>query len=69
MSFIKARVAAETEIHADEASAWDTLHAHYEMKRINHQVAYSDDGAHVTFSPNFFRQNRVAAAKEPMRNN
>jgi hypothetical protein len=32
-------------IHADEARGWDVLHAHYDMRRINHSVAYSMDGA------------------------
>ncbi len=30
-------------IHADEASHWDMLHAHYPVKRINHSLAYSDE--------------------------
>jgi transposase-like protein len=25
-------------VHADESAAWDTLHAHYDMRRINHSV-------------------------------
>lgn len=33
-------------VHADEANAYDGLHAHYRMKRVNHQVEYmSEDGA------------------------
>lgn len=32
-SFIRARVAAETEIHADEAGGRDALHAHYRHLR------------------------------------
>lgn len=30
-----------TEIHTDEATAYDDLHAFYDMKRVNHQVEYS----------------------------
>lgn len=29
-----------TELHADEATAYDDLHAMYDMKRVNHQVEY-----------------------------
>ena len=29
-----------TEIHTDEASAYDTLHAKYNMKRVDHSVEY-----------------------------
>src|ERR1700704_3230037 len=39
-SFIRARIAKGTTVHADEASAWDGLHERLEMKRINHQEAY-----------------------------
>jgi hypothetical protein len=34
-----------TVINADEASTWDALHKRYEMRRINHEEAYSFDGA------------------------
>ena len=43
VSMIKNRVAKGSIVHADEAASWDDLHARYEMKRINHQVASSDD--------------------------
>ena len=29
-----------SELHADEANAYDDLHALYDMKRVNHQVEY-----------------------------
>lgn len=35
-----------TTIHTDEATGYDDLHAHYDMKRVNHQIEYSSiDGA------------------------
>jgi ISXO2-like transposase domain len=40
-SFIRARIAKGTKVHADESGAWDGLHERFEMKRINHQEAYS----------------------------
>ena len=42
---IRRRVARGSIVHADEARAWDDLHASFEMKRINHRDAYSKDGA------------------------
>ena len=42
---IRRRVARDSIVHADEARAWDDLHATFEMKRINHGEAYSKDGA------------------------
>jgi transposase-like protein len=44
-SFIRARIAKGTVVHADEAGSWDNLHERFEMKRINHQETYSLDGA------------------------
>jgi ISXO2 transposase-like protein len=43
-SFIRVRIAKGTVIHADEGASWDNLHEHFEVKRINHQEAYSLDG-------------------------
>jgi hypothetical protein len=40
-SFIRARIAKGTTVHADESGAWDGLHERFEMKRINHQVTLS----------------------------
>jgi hypothetical protein len=44
-AFIRARITKGTVVHADEAGSWDGLHDRFEMKRINHQEAYSLDGA------------------------
>jgi ISXO2-like transposase domain len=40
-AFIRARIALGTVVHADEAGSWDGLHDRFEMKRINHQEAYT----------------------------
>lgn len=45
VSFIRARIAKGTEVHADESPAWNALHARFAMKRINHQEGYSVDEA------------------------
>jgi len=42
---IRRRVARGSTVHADEARAWDALHATFEMKRIDHGQAYSANGA------------------------
>jgi transposase-like protein len=47
-------------VHADEARGWDTLHAHYEMRRINHSVAFSKDGASTNQAESFFSRLRRA---------
>src|SRR5713101_4353828 len=38
-SFIRARIAKGTTVHADESGAWDGLHERFEMKRIHHHIA------------------------------
>jgi hypothetical protein len=45
LSWVRHRVAKGTVLHADEAPSWNDLHARFELKRIDHQAAYSLDGA------------------------
>jgi transposase-like protein len=42
LAWIKSRVQPGTIVNADEASGWNDLSSKYEMKRINHQEAYSN---------------------------
>ena len=56
----KANVVAGSTIHADEASHWDKLAAHFPIKRINHQQAYSKDGACTNQVESFFSRIRRA---------
>ena len=60
LSFIRNRVARETEIMVDEAASWSELHARYTVKTINHQLAYSDDGACTNGAESFFSRMRRA---------
>jgi hypothetical protein len=60
LSFIRARVAKGTVINADEAKSWDGLHGKYEMKRINHEQAYSEDGACTNDAESYFSRLRRA---------
>jgi len=57
---IRARVAAGTTVYADEASGWDELHAAYETKRINHSLAFEDDGACTNQAESYFSRLRRA---------
>jgi transposase-like protein len=58
LSFIKSRIAKGTVVHADEAGAWNELHSRFEMKRINHEEAYSLDGACTNWAEEFFSRMR-----------
>jgi hypothetical protein len=40
--------------HADEAASWYNLHERFEVKRINHQEAYSLDGACTNMAVEYF---------------
>ena len=59
-SFIRARVAKGTTLHADEAGSWDNLHERFEVKRINHQEAYSLNDACTNDAESFFSRMRRA---------
>ena len=61
-SWIKARIAKGTVVNADEASSWDGLHGAFEMQRINHQEAYSLDGACTNWAEEYFSRLRRAEA-------
>jgi transposase-like protein len=41
LHFIRRNLARQTEVYADEAGAWNELHARFTMHRINHEEAYS----------------------------
>ena len=54
----RVRIARGTTVHADENSAWDQLHSSYAMRRINHQVGYSVDGACTNGAESYFSRLR-----------
>jgi transposase-like protein len=58
LNFIKSRVAKGTVVNADESPNWNELHGQYEMKRINHEEAYSLDGACTNWAEEFFSRMR-----------
>ena len=60
LKFIKSRIVKGTVINADEGSSWNDLHGRFEMKRINHEEAYSLDGACTNMAEEFFSRMRRA---------
>jgi hypothetical protein len=59
---IRRRVLKDTTVHADENPAWNTLHATFATRRINHQIGYSLDGAHINNAESFFSRLRRSEA-------
>ena len=47
-------------VYADEATHWDEMHAHYDTKRINHSLAYSDGEGCTNQVESFFSRLRRA---------
>lgn len=62
VEFIQARTAPGAAIHADEASHWDVLHAHFPVSRINHSEAYCHDGACTNQAESYFSRLRRMVA-------
>jgi len=62
VSWIKSRVAKGTTLNADEASSWNDLHSRFEVKRINHQEAYSLNGACTNWAESYFARLRRGEA-------
>lgn len=57
---VTANVAPGSTVHADEAAHWDKLAAYFPIKRVNHQEAYSKDGACTNQAESFFSRMRRA---------
>ena len=62
LSWIKTKIAPGTTVNADEAPSWNDLHGKFEMKRINHEEAYSLDGACTNWAESYFSRLRRAEA-------
>lgn len=60
MGFVKSKVERGTILNADEANSWNELQGRFEMRRINHQEAYSFDGACTNEAESFFSRMRRA---------
>ncbi len=57
---IRDHVTPGSVLFADEASSWDTLHAAYDMKRINHSHAYADGDISTNWAESYFSRLRRA---------
>jgi transposase-like protein len=60
IDFIRSRVDRATTVHADEAADWNALHGRFDTKRINHQTAFSLDGACTNAAESLFSRLRRA---------
>lgn len=60
VDLVRDNVLPGTVVYADEAAHWDKLAAFFPIKRINHQVAYSKDGANTNQAESFFSRLRRA---------
>lgn len=58
--FLMTRIRRGTVVQADDAAAWDPLHSMFKVKRINHQKAYSLDGACTNAAEGYFSRLRRA---------
>ncbi len=58
VAFVEAVVASGSILQADEAGHWDALHAKYKTFRINHQQAYSQNGACTNQAESFLARLR-----------
>jgi transposase-like protein len=60
LAWVRSRIEPGTVVYADEAAAWNALHAKYEMKRINHQEAYADGDTSTNWAEEYFSRLRRA---------
>jgi hypothetical protein len=57
---VRRAVVSGATVYADEASSWDALHGFYDAKRINHSIAYYDEGVSTNWAESFFSRLRRA---------
>ena len=57
---VRQAVESGTTIYANESSSWDALHAHYDARRINHSIAFHDEGVDTNQAESFFSRLRRA---------
>lgn len=58
LQFVEKVVQPDAVVHADEAGHWDALHARFRTMRINHQEAYSLNGACTNWAESFLARLR-----------
>jgi transposase-like protein len=57
---IRNHISGGSIVHADEARGWDSLHAYYDMRRINHSIEFSKDGTNTNQAESYFSRLRRA---------
>ncbi len=55
---VRDRVGTLASIYADEGSGWDALHAGWDTHRVNHSVAFMDDGVCTNQAESYFSRLR-----------
>jgi transposase-like protein len=55
---VRERVGTVATIYADEGSGWDALHAGWDTRRVNHSVAFMDDGVCTNQAESYFSRLR-----------
>jgi len=55
---VRDRVGTLASIYADEGSGWDALHAGWDTHRVNHSVAYFDEGVCTNQAESYFSRLR-----------
>lgn len=58
VTFVRERIAAGSTISADEIAHWDLLEPEFDVHRINHSDAYSQDGVNTNLAESFFARLR-----------
>lgn len=56
--YVRDHVGTLTTIYADEGSGWDDLHAGWDTKRVNHSVAFMDEGVCTNQAESYFSRLR-----------
>ncbi|MBO9498921.1 MAG: IS1595 family transposase [Novosphingobium sp.] len=56
--FVRDHVGTLATIHADEGTGWDALHAGWDTKRVNHSVAFMDNGVCTNQAESYFSRLR-----------
>jgi transposase-like protein len=55
---VAANIAHGSTVYADEAPGWDVLHATFATRRVNHSIAFLDDGVCTNQAESFFSRLR-----------
>jgi hypothetical protein len=58
VDFASARVEPGSILSADEVAHWDLLASGFELKRVNHSEAYSENGVHTNLAESYFSRLR-----------